>query len=196
VDVLSHLVTRVNDNGGPLGWDIGPLLLPLARFINLPVSTPSDLPTRTRFCSVVQLFTQRKDVSKIYDDSSIRQSLLDIVMGWTDVVPFTVSIYYITIMSVVMSILATKTMTPENQSAPEYGRSLHGCRAAALRTACGLAENLQLQPLEKTTKMDTQNVVSRLFHRYLMAFVKCLDLEKRVSPQHCDWFMFVLTLDT
>jgi hypothetical protein len=68
-------------------------------------------------------------------------------------------------------------MRPEDQTTPEYVRSLRGCQAAALQTACELAKNLKLEPLEPTTNLDKRNVVSRLFHRYMTSFVKCLDLE-------------------
>lgn len=76
-------------------------------------------------------------------------------------------------------------MTSEDQSTNEYIRSLRSCQLAALQTACELAENLQLEPLEETTSITTQNAVSRLFHRYMMAFVRGLDLERVYSASHC-----------
>ena len=69
-------------------------------------------------------------------------------------------------------------MSSEDQSMPDYVRLLRSCQIVALRTASVLAENLQLEPLEKPTSVDTRNDVSRVFHRYLTAFVKGLELKK------------------
>lgn len=172
----------MDDKSTLAACDVRPLLLPISRFLNLPLPTASNLRTRTQFCGVIQICLKRKNIFTFHKDHSYRQLLLDNTMSWTSTIPTAVCCPY-------FNFAPTRTpsnaifKSPEAQLQPEFVRSLHSCQVAALRTASELAENLQLKPLEKPTSVDSpQNDASRLFQRYLVGFVRGLNLIKVVDP--------------
>ncbi|KAF8577060.1 hypothetical protein K439DRAFT_586493 [Ramaria rubella] len=149
IAVISNTVARVetNENSFPK-YEVGTLMLLLARFLDRPPTSASELRSMAQFCDILRLILSYHDIFLIRKGSRIRQHLFDIIMNWASEFP------------------------------PAYTLSLRSCQAAALRTASHLAENLIVQPLEVAPGLDSKNVASRLFHRYLTIFIKGLDLDK------------------
>ncbi|KAF8592239.1 hypothetical protein K439DRAFT_1626245 [Ramaria rubella] len=152
ISILKLTMDRTSDADTILiKADIGEDLQLLAGYIHQSQQRASELRMKSRFCALIDIILEKREVLRIRQEIAVRNNLLDIVADW---------------------IPPSSNELPEDEMARnEYLRASRDSSLAALKTCVNLLDHLRLQAYDGATPSDTSHVVSRLFHRYFNIFI-------------------------
>ncbi len=153
------------------GIDIPSTLYTLATFISRVEDTElASVRLKVKFCALCSsVFSRTEPVIMRNKESSMRQSIADIIVDWVEETPV-----------VSFSLLNDMRVRSDKAGFQEDGSSSaqNELNIAVFRAAVTLFDRLQLEPSDGTTGEDIAHAVSRLFIRYATFLVKTWEISR------------------
>ncbi|KAF8524568.1 hypothetical protein BU17DRAFT_84597 [Hysterangium stoloniferum] len=133
--------------------DIGSMLGLLSKALHQSQLRAAELRIKARFCSLLDLMLERRDIVRIQQENTVKNALLEVVIDWI--------------------LESANEFQDEEVPRSEYSRARLDSNLAALKTSVNLSEDLKLRAMDDPNPSDSMSHgISRLFHRYFIIFIK------------------------
>jgi hypothetical protein len=173
--VLKLIFDRLEDvtETSQIHADTGRIILNLARFVHRSGNSIVAVRMKTKFCSVMDSFIQKRDLLGIRKENHVRNAILLWISEWAfEDSPVRHDFQKVLCINIKRHSFQGDASWTEYETLQKLKAELD---LACLRTSVELLERLQLQPLNGTASgSESVHVQSRLFYRYFSFFTKAV----------------------